>query len=166
MSVFIRVENSARALVAHAFNPSTREAEVVGFLSLRPAWSTEWVPGQPGYTEKPCLEKNQKRKKNKKTLTELSCSKLQCVLIHFSVVRNQTVRPGRTKVVSLTWADPSRFPPVHYHLFCWVTLRNRPGLLKTEDFSAMNTFHFKTRAVPDKQGWLVILHHVRVVRHR
>jgi hypothetical protein len=27
---------------------STREAEAGGFLSSRPAWSTEWVPGQPG----------------------------------------------------------------------------------------------------------------------
>jgi hypothetical protein len=35
-------------VVAHAFNPSTLEAEAGGFLSLRPAWSTEWVPGQPG----------------------------------------------------------------------------------------------------------------------
>jgi hypothetical protein len=34
--------------VAHAFNPSTQEAEAGGFLSLRPAWSTKWVPGQPG----------------------------------------------------------------------------------------------------------------------
>jgi hypothetical protein len=25
-----------------------REAEVGGFLSSRPAWSTKWVPGQPG----------------------------------------------------------------------------------------------------------------------
>ena len=30
--------------VVHAFNPSTLEAEASG--SLRPAWSTEWVPGQ------------------------------------------------------------------------------------------------------------------------
>ena len=35
-------------MVAHAFNPSTWEAEAGGFLSSRPAWSTEWVPGQPG----------------------------------------------------------------------------------------------------------------------
>ena len=28
-------------------HPSTWEAEARGFLSLRPAWSTEWVPGQP-----------------------------------------------------------------------------------------------------------------------
>jgi hypothetical protein len=30
-----------RAVVAHTFNPSTWEAEAGGFLSLRPAWSTE-----------------------------------------------------------------------------------------------------------------------------
>jgi hypothetical protein len=28
-------------VVAHAFNPSTREAEAGGSLSSRPAWSTE-----------------------------------------------------------------------------------------------------------------------------
>jgi hypothetical protein len=28
-------------VVAYAFNPSTWEAEEGGFLSLRPAWSTE-----------------------------------------------------------------------------------------------------------------------------
>jgi major histocompatibility complex class I len=28
-------------VVAHAFNASTWEAEAGGFLSLRPAWSTE-----------------------------------------------------------------------------------------------------------------------------
>jgi hypothetical protein len=33
--------------VAHTFNLSTGEAEAGGFLSSRPAWSTEWVPGQP-----------------------------------------------------------------------------------------------------------------------
>jgi hypothetical protein len=35
-------------VVAHAFDPSTWEAEAGGFLNLRPAWSTEWVPGQLG----------------------------------------------------------------------------------------------------------------------
>jgi hypothetical protein len=34
--------------MVHAFNPSTWEAEAGGFLSSRPAWSTKWVPGQPG----------------------------------------------------------------------------------------------------------------------
>jgi hypothetical protein len=36
------------AVMAHTFDPSTWEAKAGRFLSLRPAWSTEWVPGQPG----------------------------------------------------------------------------------------------------------------------
>ena len=32
---------TSRAAVAHTFNPSTWEAEVGRFLSLRPAWSTK-----------------------------------------------------------------------------------------------------------------------------
>jgi hypothetical protein len=36
------------SVAVHAFNPSTREAEAGGFLSSRPAWSTEWVPRPPG----------------------------------------------------------------------------------------------------------------------
>ena len=47
--------------MAHAFNPSTWEAEAGGFLSSRPAWSTEFQDSQ-GYTEKPCLEKPKKKK--------------------------------------------------------------------------------------------------------
>jgi hypothetical protein len=30
-----------QGVVAHVFNPSTWEAEASGFLSSRPAWSTE-----------------------------------------------------------------------------------------------------------------------------
>jgi hypothetical protein len=51
-------------MVAHAFNPSTREAEAGRFLSLRPAWSTEWVPGQPGlHRETLSRETKQNQKK-------------------------------------------------------------------------------------------------------
>jgi hypothetical protein len=53
-------------VVAHAFNPSTREAEAGGFLSSRPAWSTSEFQDSQGYTEKPCLEKPKKKKKKKK----------------------------------------------------------------------------------------------------
>jgi hypothetical protein len=35
-------------MVAHAFNPSTLEAEAGGSLSSRPAWSPELVLVQPG----------------------------------------------------------------------------------------------------------------------
>jgi hypothetical protein len=50
-------------VVVHAFNPSTREAEAEAgrFLSSRPAWSTKWVPGQPGlYRE--TLSRGEKKK--------------------------------------------------------------------------------------------------------
>jgi hypothetical protein len=51
-----------KGVVAHTFNPSTREAEAGGFLSSRPA---EFQDSQ-GYTEKLCLEKKKERKKTKK----------------------------------------------------------------------------------------------------
>jgi hypothetical protein len=51
----------------HAFNPSTWEAEAGGFLSSRPAWSTEWVPGQPARaTQRNPVSKTKKKRKRKK----------------------------------------------------------------------------------------------------
>jgi hypothetical protein len=47
-------------VVVHTFNPSTREAEAGGFPSSRPAWSTEWVPGQPGLHRETLSWKNPK----------------------------------------------------------------------------------------------------------
>jgi hypothetical protein len=53
------------AVVVHAINPSTWEAEAGGFLSLRPAWSTECVPGQPGlYRE--TLSRGRKKKRTRR----------------------------------------------------------------------------------------------------
>jgi hypothetical protein len=51
-------------VVVHTFNPSTRKAEAGGFLSSRPAWSTKWVPGQPGLHRETLSRKTQKEKKN------------------------------------------------------------------------------------------------------
>jgi hypothetical protein len=58
-------------MVVHAFNLNTGEAEAGRFLSLRPAWSTKWVPGQPGlYRETLSWKtKNQKNKTNKQKKT-------------------------------------------------------------------------------------------------
>jgi hypothetical protein len=51
-------------LVAHTFNPSTWEAEAGRSLSLRPALSTDQVPGQPGLAiERNTVLKSQKKKK-------------------------------------------------------------------------------------------------------
>jgi hypothetical protein len=35
------IKNKGAGVMAHTFNPSTWEAEAGGFLSSRPAWSTE-----------------------------------------------------------------------------------------------------------------------------
>jgi hypothetical protein len=50
-------------VVAHAFNPSTCEAEAGGSLSSRPVWSTELVPGQPGLHRETLSQKEKKREK-------------------------------------------------------------------------------------------------------
>jgi hypothetical protein len=65
------------AVVANAFNPSTWEAEAGGFLSSRSAWSTEWVPEQPGL-HRDTLSRKTKNKQNKKVNT----------LLHFTVQRD------------------------------------------------------------------------------
>jgi hypothetical protein len=55
-------------MVVHAFNPSTQEAEAEAgeFLSSRPAWSTKWIPGQPGlYRENLSWKTKQNKTKNK-----------------------------------------------------------------------------------------------------
>ena len=51
-------------VVAHVFNPCTWESEAGGFLSSRPSWSTEWVPGQPGLLQRKTLSRE---KQNKQT---------------------------------------------------------------------------------------------------
>jgi hypothetical protein len=53
------------AVVVHAFNPSTWNTEAGRFLSLRPAWSTEWVPGQPEIYRKILSQKNKQKQKPK-----------------------------------------------------------------------------------------------------
>ena len=57
VKIFFKTAGFSQMVVAQAFNPSTQETEVVGSLRLRPAWSTEQVPEQQDYTEKPCLKK-------------------------------------------------------------------------------------------------------------
>ena len=53
-------------MVAHAFNPSTPEAEAGRYLSSRPAWSTKRVPGQPRLHRETLSRKNKPKKKKKK----------------------------------------------------------------------------------------------------
>jgi hypothetical protein len=52
-------------MVVHAFSPSTWEAEVGGYLSSRPAWSTKRVPGQLGLCRETLSQKTKKKNKKK-----------------------------------------------------------------------------------------------------
>jgi hypothetical protein len=68
LGFFFLIKDLWPGVVVHAFNLSTWEAEAGEFLSLRPVWSTEWVPGQPGLTQRnPVLEKKTKTKTKNKT---------------------------------------------------------------------------------------------------
>ena len=63
-------------LVAHAFKPTTWKAEAgskLRFLSLRPAWSTESVPRQPGLHRETLSrkKKKKKRKRNEKSIISI-----------------------------------------------------------------------------------------------
>jgi hypothetical protein len=61
-----KIVGSEPGMVVHAFNPSTREAkaeaEAGRSLNSRPAWSTEWVPGQPGPHRKTLSCKTKEKK--------------------------------------------------------------------------------------------------------
>jgi hypothetical protein len=57
----LRTVTAKMGVMVHAFNPSTGEAQAGRSLNSRPAWFTK-----QGYTEKPCLENpNKKRKKER-----------------------------------------------------------------------------------------------------
>jgi hypothetical protein len=56
-------------VVAHAFNPSTWEAEAGRFLSSRAACLQSEFQDNQGYTEKLCLKKNKTKQKNKNKQT-------------------------------------------------------------------------------------------------
>jgi hypothetical protein len=86
-NVQIKSGSSGWALVVHAFNPSTWEAEAGGFLSSRLAWPTELqseFQDSQDWTEKLCLclknsqkkptppqKKTQKKKEKKKWVLTL-----------------------------------------------------------------------------------------------
>ena len=56
---FVKILNVCWAIVVNS-NPSSWEAEAGRPLSLRPAWSTEIVPEQPGLQRDPVLKKKKR----------------------------------------------------------------------------------------------------------
>jgi hypothetical protein len=62
------------AVVVHAFNPSSWEAEADGSPSWRSAWATEQVPGQPGLHRETVFEKTKPQDTNKQKSHKLTCA--------------------------------------------------------------------------------------------
>lgn len=52
-------------MLTHTFNPSTHEAEADKSMSLKPAWFTEHVSGQPGLHTQHTQNLSQKKKRKK-----------------------------------------------------------------------------------------------------
>jgi hypothetical protein len=82
-------------MVAHTFNPSTREAEAGGFLSSRPAWSTKWFPGQSGIYREALSRKTKqnKTKQNPKTpkpnqTKQKNSFNHQCAMVYYDYLLN------------------------------------------------------------------------------
>jgi hypothetical protein len=73
-------------VVAHPFNPSTWEAEADFWVQGQPGLQSEFQDSQ-GYTEKPCLEKPKKKKKDL-LMFELFTVAIQMVVSLHVVVGN------------------------------------------------------------------------------
>jgi hypothetical protein len=94
--------------VAHTFDPSTQEAEAGGFLSSRPAWSTEWVPGQSGL-HREILSRKTKGKKKRLSV----CMGVDGVHVCMCVWHSCLCRPerglGALELLSCATGDESVF---------------------------------------------------------
>jgi hypothetical protein len=87
-------------VVVHTFNPSTWEAETGGFVSSRPAWSTEWVQ-----SETKAIQRNPVSKKTTKTKTKTKKQEVyllwkEKVLPYYLIITNRMVH-GTCKTMSL-----------------------------------------------------------------
>ena len=122
----------SRALVVHAFNNSTWEAEAARFVSSKPAWTSQWAPGQPGLHREACLGKrNLSRKKKKYQMSILSlplsfqghlkiCFITICVCVCFLCACKCTCVYACTMVHwSKRTTFRSRFPPSTMWVLRW-----------------------------------------------
>ena len=65
--------------MAHTFNPSTWEAEAGEFLSSRPAWFTDWVPGQPRLHRETLSQEIKNNNNNNNKKCSLRCSRASVI---------------------------------------------------------------------------------------
>jgi hypothetical protein len=103
---YTQTESLARRCGAHLLFQHLREEEAGRSLSWRPAWSTEWVLGKPGYTEKPCLEKPKTKRHDTNHHHQtfiVSYSVLVSFMSLWYMFDCQTVRPGTLE--STCWSN-------------------------------------------------------------
>ena len=106
--------SSSHAVVAHTLNPSTWEAEAGESLGSRPAWSTEWVPGQPGI-HREILSRKQNEQINKQTKNKNQNQKnQQQKQPHDSLCVHHKIS---TLFYSRLWKNNMRFPALGFY-FC------------------------------------------------
>jgi hypothetical protein len=74
--------------MVHSFNPSTWEAEALGSLSLRQAWTTERVPGQSRLQTETLSQRKNKTTKNQKNAYVLV---LSYIVLALMILRNDTI---------------------------------------------------------------------------
>ena len=74
--------------MVHSFNPSTWEAEALGSLSLRQAWTTERVPGQSRLQTETLSQRKNKTTKNQKNAYVLV---LSYTVLALMILRNDTI---------------------------------------------------------------------------
>ena len=126
-------------MVTHAFDPSTWEEEVGRFLSSRPAWSTEWVPGQPGlYRETLSWKtKNHKKKKRKKRNKEIKIWGEKCLTCSPNLI---SIHVGCT-LLAEPWL---RYSFLGLHPFRWTHVSLPPSVWQRATGSTLSTswLHF------------------------
>jgi hypothetical protein len=63
-------------VVVHTFNPELERQRQVDLWSLRPTWSTEQLPGQPGLNRETLFQTKQNKTKQNKTKQNKTKQKL------------------------------------------------------------------------------------------
>ena len=110
------------AVAVHAFNPSTWEAEAGRFLSSRPAWSTKWVPGQPGLHREILSQKNQPNKQTQMSKLHNRCFTHSLIL---RLVKQVCVRSTRIS------SEQEKYTEILSSSFVWKNCEHKPWQLHT-----------------------------------
>jgi hypothetical protein len=105
------------SVVAHAFNPSTREEEAGGFLSSRPAWSYRMSSRTARATQRNPVLKNQKE-------LLLKTGKGRLSAVKFCVLENPQEHWQGNTVITPYGVAPS--PSCSWHP---TTMARRPGFI-------------------------------------